>query len=737
MQSIGLVLCVHQTQPYRLGAADLRLAFERTYQPLLAALEEFPAIRATVHWSGPLLEWMENHAPDALRSALALIAAGRIEVLGGLWGGAVLPAIPERDAVGQVQAMMRWWKAHQDVKPRGVWLPYTAWDPSAARILSRLGLQYTILEEAQFHPPVAADGYYLTEREGQALGLFVADTRLGWMIPDATPARLLKALALRAAGGTRCVVLSLSAEALGSADDEVARRCFSGPNGWVKRFFRELSANAHWIKLVTGGAVLDRVRPTDRAWPPAGVCLPVAVSALGGEHGAEFESIITEMRRNQVPDLVRCGPFLRAAPWEGLLPRHAEVNRLHKRMLRASLEVLRLRTQMREGRGDRDPRFAMLEEATLALYRGQSGAAYVLGVESGAQDGQIRNGAYAELIRAERVTSIALGEADRIRAEQVDYDCDGRAEVIVRTPHLCGIVAPSAGGSLVELDAWELPGNLLNTRTRRPEPEHPELSRVENLPRLALASAPVVEQEEGEDITEALLDVRELPPLRLSERDLADHIHYDRHTRSTFLDHFLGPEATLENWRRGRYPEAGDFCGADYQLLQVDDGGDGSVAVSMGRDGSVNEGAALRLVRVVKRFVFHQDLPVMDARYEVSNRYHEPVRSRFGVELNLNLDSACGDDIGLHVHGERYSLTTPGEHAEVSEVSLHDRRRNWRVSISLAQPARLWHHPVETVSRTPRGVARCFQGTALMLWWPVELWGLERKRLDLSLTLET
>lgn len=734
MQSIGLVLCFHQTWPPASGPARLDVAFRRVYLPLIAALDAYPAVRAVVHWSGPLLVWMEAHAPDAFKQVCGLAAQGRIEILGGPWSGALLPALPERDAVGQIQATTRWWKPHPEVRIRGAWLPYTAWDPTVARILGRLGLHYTVLEDTQFHPPVVADGYYLTEREGQALALFVADTRLSALVPEATPKRLLSALAGRAADGVRCVTLTIDGDALGVEDDERAARTL-GPDGSIRHLFHELSDNSHWIKLVTFGTVLERMRPTDRAWPGASVSLPVAVAALGGEAGAEFEAIITEMRRHEVVDLVRCAPYLRAGAWEGLLVSHPEINRLHKRMLRASLEVLRLRTTLREGRGEKDPRLVALEEATFALYRGQGGAAYVLGTAIGAQDGAVRAEAWAGLLTAERMISVVLRESDRLRQEQVDYDCDGRAEVLVRTPHLGGIVAPSHGGALVELDAWGLAGNLLNTWTRRAETTHVELARSENLPTL-LRVTPVVTREDAEEVTEAELDLRELPPLRVAEPGLADELHYDRHVRASFLDHFFGPEATLQNLRSGRYPEAGDFCGADYQLLQVDESTEGTLQVVLARDGSVNEGAALRLVRVAKRYVFQRDMPVIDVRYEVANRYHEPVRTRFGVELNLNLDSARSDDLCLEIGGERWALHEWGEATEVTEVSLVDRNRGWRLTLNLDQPARLWFFPVESVSASPRGLRRYFQGTCLVVWWPMELWGMERKRYTLSLSLD-
>ncbi|MDP2311932.1 MAG: DUF1926 domain-containing protein [Pseudomonadota bacterium] len=743
MQSIGLVLALHNTQPPGTSGHDLRRAFERAYFPMLDALDEYPAIRASMHWSGQLLEWMELHAPDQLERLVGLVNSGRVEILGGLWGGGVLPALPERDIVGQVSTMMRWWRAQGDIKVRGAWLPYTAWDPSAARILGRLGLQYTVLEESQFSPPVVPDGYYLTEREGTALALFCADTRLARLVPEATPGRILKAIALRARDGARCVTLALPGESFGAALDTSATHCFGGGRGgatgrgWVGRFFAALTDNAHWLKLVSFGTVIDRMRPTDRAYPPASVSLPVSIAALG-PRGAGFAEVMSEARRGRDWTLERAAPFLRGAAWEQLLGHYPEINRLHKRMLRTSAEVARLRATVRDDRREGDERTEALEEASRALYRGQNGAAYVLGTDVGAQDPGVRAQAWASLLRAEYTVATALDELSP-RAEKVDYDCDGRAEVIVRTPHLCGIVAPSSGGALVELDAWSLPGNLLNVRTRRDEPEHAEIKRSENLPKVVgVEPTALLEiEEEEEELTEEATDITDLPLLHVAEQGLAARLQYDRHVRASFLDHFLGPEASLQNVRKGRFPEAGDFVGADYQLLKLEEVEGGDTHITVARDGNVNEGAALRLVRIQKRFVFSGDSPIIDVRYEIANRYHEPVRSRFAVELNLGLDGAHGPGVFLETAADqRTPLTEAGDHPEVTSIALVDENRGYRVILTFHTPAHLWHYPIETVSRTPRGLAPVFQGICLLAWWPIELWGQERRRIDISMSLE-
>lgn len=737
MHAIGLGLHVHNTQPAGTTGDAFRRACERAYWPLLELLDEFQSLRVSMHWSGQLLEWMDLHAPAWLDRLIALAASGRIEIIGGLHGGGVLPALPERDAVGQVQVMQRWWREHGDIRPRGAWLPYCAWDPSAARVFARLGIHFTLLEDAQFSPPVSGDGYYVTEREGSAIALFAIDGRISRMFPSAPPKKIIEALAGLSRQGRRSVVVSVAGEAFGAAIDASSTRNFNARTGWVRRMFTELVEASPWLKMVSMATMIDKMRPTGSAWPQPSASLPVAAAGLGAI-GSDFGRLVLDTRRGEDPALVRAAPYLRAPNWDQVLASFPEVNRLHKRMLRASTQVYKLKSTLRGGAPGQDggALAAALDEATAALYRGQAGAAYVFGTEIGAADGAIRAEAYRNLARAEFAIATVSADVNRLAVEQIDYDCDGKREVVVRTPHMCAFISPAVGGSLVELDAWRLPGNLVNVRGRLPEAHHQYVQRGEDLPALVLPPDPAhleITDEDADDPHTA--DELERPP-RLSEPDLPGRLFYDRHPRGVFIDHFLGPEATLENLVKGRFPETGDFAGTDYQLVKVED--DTSICtITMARDGNVTEGAALRLVRVVKRIGFGKDLPVVDARYEVRNRYHEPIRTRFAVQIDLNLDSARHEETFLETAGgRRIALDAPGEVEETTEISLCDVRRGWKVSLSLATAARVWHYPIENVGIGPRGVQTYFNGTAIFLWWPLELWGMERRRIDFAMSLE-
>ncbi len=671
MTSLALALLIPVVAPAGVSAAHTERAFRRGWLPLLDALAESPDVRVSMHWSGPLLQWLEARAPAHLDLLVQLVRDNRVEAVGGPWASGLLPAIPERDASAQVQALQRWWREHVGTTPRGAWLPHHAWDPSAPRVLGRLGVQYTVLQDTQLAPAPVPEAYALTEREGTRLAVFAADTRISSMLPTQSPARVLRAIAARGAEGRRCVVAVFPPEAL-AAEDGVS---LFGPRGWGRRWFGALTDASHWLKQVDFATVIERMPPNGRVYPPASIGLPPSPGAFG-------------------------------PGWDWTLAAHPEVDRLHKRMLRVSDEVLRLRNALRTAAPD-DPRLGMLESATQALWSGQDAAAYVVNAPVGAQEPRVRHAAWSALLRAEHLVASSLGEAGRIRCGQVDDDCDGQSEIEVRARVMRGVVAPAHGGALVELDAWHVPANLLNVRTRREEAVHARTDADEDA---AMSDAHITR-----------------PHARVAEA------WFDRHLRGSFVDHFLpedlGPDALV-----GRWAEAGDFVGRAYQLLHLDDQTTGPLVIGLGREGNVTEGTALRLVRVLKRYAFERDVPRVIVRYEVVNRLREPLRTRFGVEVNIGLDG-MPPETSLALDGRRVAVGLPAVATGVQTASWVDGARDLAVSLTLPPDTTLWHAALQTHSRVPGGMAGIVQGVCALAVVPLELAPEGRARFEFALEL--
>src|SRR5205085_1230160 len=72
---------------------------------LVAALYRHPEVKATLHFSGPLLDWLEGNRPDVIGDLADLVKRGQIELLSGGYYEPILVGVPRRDAVGQIRAL--------------------------------------------------------------------------------------------------------------------------------------------------------------------------------------------------------------------------------------------------------------------------------------------------------------------------------------------------------------------------------------------------------------------------------------------------------------------------------------------------------------------------------------------------------------------------------------------------------------------------------------------------------
>jgi len=94
---ISLALAIHNHQPVGNFGWVFAEVYDRAYLPMLEALERHPGVRLSLHYTGPLLEWLGAERPEFLARLGALVARGQVELLGGGLYEPVLASLPERD----------------------------------------------------------------------------------------------------------------------------------------------------------------------------------------------------------------------------------------------------------------------------------------------------------------------------------------------------------------------------------------------------------------------------------------------------------------------------------------------------------------------------------------------------------------------------------------------------------------------------------------------------------------
>ena len=298
-----------------------------------------PASALSLHYTGPLLEWLRGRAPGVHRPAARRSSpASQVEILGGGFYEPVLASLPERDRIGQLRRMGDELEALFGRRPRGAWLAERVWEPDLPTSLVAGGYGWTILDDAHFRAAAIPEedlwGPYTTEDQGQLLRVFGTEQGLRYRIPFRDVEDVIDYLRDHATeDGERVGMMGDDGEKFG-AWPTTWEHCW-GDGRWVERFFEALEANADWLSTVTPSAWLAEHRPIGRVYVPTGSYAEMGEWALPADESLRLRRRRCIARRPSGRPEAR---WLRGAFWRNFQVKYREINDLHKQMLRTSDE---------------------------------------------------------------------------------------------------------------------------------------------------------------------------------------------------------------------------------------------------------------------------------------------------------------------------------------------------------------------------------------------------------------
>ncbi|MBW3594588.1 MAG: DUF1925 domain-containing protein [Actinobacteria bacterium] len=449
----SLALVIHFHQPVGNLDSVVRKATDRCYRPFLEVLEQHPAIPMTLHYSGCLLEWLEENAPDVTRTLRNLTERGQVELMTGGFYEPVLAALPRADQVGQIEMLSRHLRDRYAAEPTGLWLTERVWEQDVAPALVDAGVRYTVLDDTMFHSVGVTDeeltGPFVTEHDGRPLLVYAGDRQLRYLIPYKRVERVIHYL--EGGEGNRLFVYADDGEKFGEWPDTYERVY---EKGWLNDFLGALGEQAEWLQLTTLGNHASTAVPRGRVYLPSSSYDEMMTWALPSDARLTLGKVRRELQKEDPRGLL---PFLRGAPWRAFFAKYPEVNHLQKRMLHVSSAL---------HAADSPPDAAVKE-----LYRAQCNCAYWHGAFGGVYLSFMRGALWHHLLRAESmIQGLAAGPA----VEEVDIDADARNEVLVSAPWGRAVFSPAEGGTLVELDDWRGGANLLAVVARHREAYHVE-----------------------------------------------------------------------------------------------------------------------------------------------------------------------------------------------------------------------------------------------------------------------
>ncbi len=685
-----LVLLIHAHQPCGNFGHVLEKAYKDSYLPFVELLEKHPGVHMGLHYSGPLLMWIEENRPEYFTRLKALVSAGQVELIGGGFYEPILVSIPPQDQREQITRLAAYLETHFGHRPTGAWIAERVWEPQLPSVLSAAGVRYTLVDDIHFlsagFEPEELFGAYIAEDRGQSVWVFPGQKALRYFIPFGKVEEVIAYLRDTAA---------LHSGGVAAMGDDMEKfgvwpgtnvHCYS--DGWLEKFFAALEENSSWLRVSTPGEYLADHSPLGRADLPTASYTEMMEWVLPTRVRQRYHAVQTEFSAR--PEILS---FLRGGSWRGFFRKYPESNLLNKKMLRVSARVAAVPV-----RHNNTAVCVELAQARDLLLRAQCNDAYWHGIFGGLYAPHLRTDLWRNLIRAELIADRQTAGALIPRVELLDYDADGAHEHLFTSPEYQALLKPTDGGTLAAFDFRPAAATLINSIQRRPEAYH---ARLRDAAKTAVSGSVA-------SIHEQTL---------VKEPGLERFLRYDRWPRHAFRVLLFDPARTHAQYETLELQEdpgfaAGDFhvkssSANDVQLIREDE-------LKFAAQGS----AAAPVLSLAKRFIFGPAPQGCEVDCEIGLKLKQPLSRPIavGIESVINLLAPAEPDRFFEAPKGRQNLRFSG----VLPGPLLRMEDGWqRVRVALHAPGakEFWIAPIETVSESEEGFERVYQGSQILAVW--------------------
>ncbi len=423
------------------------------YRPIIERATAAGLLPLTLHVSGPLLEWLEQHDTAWLDMIGRLAADQRVELLLAGFDEPILASLPRPDRLEQISRMREYLKRRFGVPASGLWLTERVWQPELAADLAEAGVEYALVDDRHFlvsgfrrqelHRP------HHTESDGRRVGLLAIDERLRYLIPFRPPEETAAYLRELRSQGHGLAVLADDGEKFGGWP---GTKDWVYGSGWLDTFLRTMEqlTAAGEITLATGQEAFREVPSGGLAYLGTASYREMEKWALPPVAQRELTRLEEELGPK---DLEASAAFVRGGHWHHFLVKYPESNRMHKTMVALSA--------LSRSRGDPP-------EARRAIGRAQCNDAYWHGVFGGLYLPHLRNAIWRQLAIAERV----LRQGESLAYDELDLDYDGYPELWIHSAQFSAVISPQRGGAIEMLTRFADLTNLADVLTRRRESYH-------------------------------------------------------------------------------------------------------------------------------------------------------------------------------------------------------------------------------------------------------------------------
>ncbi len=688
---VRIAIAIHNHQPVGNFDSVFAEAVERAYRPFLDALALHPGVRLSMHWSGPLLEWLESNDLALLDALGALVTRGQVELLSGAFYEPILAVIPPWDQEGQLERMAAYLKSRFGVTPRGAWLAERVWEPDLPDALARAGIEYTLLDDHHFLLAGAdaarlREPYWVESTLGR-VGVFPIERELRYRIPFQPVPELLDWLHGSPGARTGARVFGDDGEKFGIWPH--THQWVYG-QGWLTAWLTALEER-RGVESVPLGDAWDRARPTQRIALPSASYPEMMLWALPAETQARVEAEQHWLDAQGKPDLAR---RIATGTWREFFARYPESRQLHRRVseLSARIEHARRSCLAKD----------QYDEARREIHRAQCNCSYWHGVFGGFYLPHLREAVRAHMLRADSL-------ADGLRGAPAGWILEeGEEERRLKSSRTSVAVARDSG-AIVEIADRRRPFDFACAIARRREAYH---VRVEEASRRGARAGAGAGGEHGAEHGEGGAPETIHSMISVKEPGLERLLEYDERPRHASQEWVLsaGEVAAAGGLRNaiGRGPVGLPFASA------------GVTTAPAGDADLVEQPRILLHSQDPSRAAIGKEIAPGRDETEFEVRFTgAPTHGWLISEWNLSLLTPDAPGRRLVLEGEKPRAVAPGSAGEadaVTSLRLED-SEFLRLGLALffTPAARVEWSPLETVSLSEGGAERVYQGTAFVI----------------------
>jgi len=699
-KKIYLVLAIHNHQPVGNFDFVFNQGYEDCYGPLMDVMENRPDTHLTLHYSGPLAEWIDSHDPSYFDRMADLVKNGSVEMLSGGFYEPMLSALDPDDAIGQIRMMNEFLESRLGAVPRSMWLTERVWDASIPRIMGAAGIEATMVDDHAFNLAGIDDdpvtGYRVTEKNGAIAKVFAIDKNLRYLIPFKEPHEVI--------GYLRSVYDGLeSSTVLVYGDDGEKFGMWPGTKEWVVeqgylyKLFDALQKENNWLEVIHLSDAIDKVKAGGRIYLPESSYPEMMEWAQPADAAKKFGFLVGRLKEIGLWDQAR--PFVKGGIWFNFLSKYTESNMMHKRGVFISNYLKRA--------AHAGANMDALDMARREMYQAQCNCGYWHGLFGGLYLGHLRSAIYEHYTKAENLIDSAVHTGRRWSDTKIiDYDADGNDEVVLRNANSFVVLHPDMGASIMDLTFKPKAFNFQNLLRRYEEPYHDKVGTGG--------------QNQGDgDKPVSIHDVADA-----GDSSLRDLLVYDQYPRFSGYTYILSRPVTPQEYRSNQIKTIGNFIFKPFEIVDRPvDNSNGEARVVLAADGYLQVNGTPFLVSLNKIFTLKQDGTLV-LTHEITHKGQNVIDIFLGIELNLTMLSP-----GDHIHKlmidrkemDRFGLSDMAAIDGVNRFGLQDNWRMMRLEVTSGRAFTLVFAPIQTVSHSEKGFDATYQGTGFMITLPMKL----------------